>query len=109
ATLLCSGGEGFGYLIAESLACGCPCITQDYAAGAELTREEWRVPVEAYKLETSHNVLRAVHAHGLWALKLMKVIEQGREEGDEWRREIAESMQHLHIRNLKSVWKRWFQ
>lgn len=107
ATILCSGGEGFGYPIAESLACGCPAITQDYGAGAELTQEQWRVPVSAYKLETSHNVLRAVHTPYIWAAKVEDAIEMGRTEGDEWRAEIAKSMEYLHIRNLKTVWKRW--
>lgn len=108
ATMLVSGGEGFGYTIAESLACGCPCITQDYAAGAELTQEDWRVPVNAFRLETSHNVLRAVHSPYIWAKKVSEAIEKTRIEGEEYRQEIAESMKHLHIRNLKTVWKRWF-
>lgn len=109
ATLVCSGGEGFGYPIAESLCCGCPCVTQAYAAGAELLtgHEEWIVPVHAYKLETSHNILRAVHSPYIWALKLEMAIETGRIEGDEWRQEIAKSMEHLHIKNLKTVWNRW--
>ena len=107
ATILCSGGEGFGYPIAESMACGCPCITQDWAAGAELTHEEWRVPVHAFKLETSHNVLRAVHSPYIWAKKLEEAIEMGLVEGDEWRREIAQGIEHLHMKKLKSVWKRW--
>lgn len=107
ATILCSGGEGFGYPVAESLACGCPCITQDWAAGAELTHEDWRVPVAAFKLETAHNVLRAVHSPYIWAKKLEEVIELGRVEGDEWRQEIAQGMEYLHLKKLKSVWKRW--
>lgn len=107
ATLVCSGGEGFGYPIAESLACGCPCITQNYAAGAELTREEWRIPVNAFKLETSHNILRAVHSPYLWALKLSEAIETSRVEGDEWRQDLAKSMEYLHLKKLKMIWKRW--
>jgi glycosyltransferase involved in cell wall biosynthesis len=107
ATIVCSGGEGFGYPIAESLACGCPCITQDYAAGAELTREEWRVPVNAFKLETSHNVLRAVHSPYGWVRQIEEAIEQSRVEGEEWRQELAASMEYLHMKNLKSVWRRW--
>lgn len=110
-TLVCSGGEGFGYPIAESLCCGCPCITQDWAAGAELLSSqhpEWLVPVNAYKLETSHNILRAVHSPYMWALKLQEAVETGKVEGDEWRQEIAHGMDYLHIQNLKSVWKKWF-
>lgn len=108
-TILPSGGEGFGYPIAESLSCGCPCLTQDYAAGAELTHEEWRVPVSAFKLETSHNILRAVHSPYVWAKMAEAAIENGRIEGDEWRQEIAEGQKHLHIKSLKSVWLRWLK
>ncbi len=35
-TLAIGSGEGFGYPIAESLACGVHCIHGDYAGGAEL-------------------------------------------------------------------------
>jgi glycosyltransferase involved in cell wall biosynthesis len=36
-TLAIGSGEGFGYPIAESLACGVPCIHGNYAGGAEIT------------------------------------------------------------------------
>ena len=36
-TLGIGSGEGFGYPIAESLACGIPCIHGNYAGGAEIT------------------------------------------------------------------------
>lgn len=36
-TLGIGSGEGFGYPIAESLACGVPCIHGNYAGGAEIT------------------------------------------------------------------------
>ena len=35
-TLAIGSGEGFGYPIAESLACGVPCIHGNYSGGAEL-------------------------------------------------------------------------
>ncbi len=109
-TMLVSGGEGFGYPVAESLCCGCPVVTQDYAAAAELIPDaysDWRIPVNAFKLETNHNILRAVHSPYRWAQKIEELVELGRVEGDEWRAELADSMKHLHIGNLKAVWKRW--
>lgn len=40
---ICVGrGEGFGYPIVESLACGTPVTGMDYAGGAELIPARWR-------------------------------------------------------------------
>lgn len=43
-TLAVGRGEGFGYPILESLACGVPCLHVDYAGGAELLPPDWRLP-----------------------------------------------------------------
>lgn len=109
ATFLCSGGEGFGYPVAESLCCGCPVISQDWAASAELLDQwpDWKVPIGAFRLDTSHNILRAVHSPYLWVKAIEGAIEMGRVEGQEWRKEVSESMSHLWIQNLKKIWKRW--
>src|SRR5207244_869527 len=37
-TVLPSLGEGFGYPIVESLACGVPCVHVNYGGGAELVK-----------------------------------------------------------------------
>ena len=42
-TLAPGRGEGFGYPILESLACGVPCVHVDYAGGAELLPAAWRL------------------------------------------------------------------
>lgn len=44
-------GEGFGYPILESLACGVPVLHGDYGGGADLLPVDWRVPVHAWDIE----------------------------------------------------------
>lgn len=106
-TTLISGGEGFGYPIAESLACGTPCVTQSYAAGAGLTLPEFLFDPLALRVDTSHNCLRAIHDGPTIAGKLAETLEKARVEGHAWRAEIAGHTAHLSWKLLKTVWKRW--
>lgn len=109
-TLLPSMGEGFGYPIFESLACGVPCVHGDYAGGADLMRtcglEKWLVPPAAWRLETQFNCLRPVYRPEDW---VEKVIEAGPtivEPPEFWRAKV----EHLGWDKLWSgVWLRWFE
>jgi glycosyltransferase involved in cell wall biosynthesis len=42
--LLVTMGEGFGIPLVEAQACGCPVITGDWTANAELVFSGWKVP-----------------------------------------------------------------
>jgi len=106
-TMLPSGGEGFGYPVAESLACGTPCATGNYAASAELVPDELRVPVAMYRVNTLHNVLWAVHAAKYWIDTVGAAIEKAQLEGDPWREELAAGVAHLSWKKLKTPWMRW--
>lgn len=106
-TMLPSGGEGFGYPVAESLFCGVPCATGDYAAAAELVPEELRVPVAMYRVNTLHNVRWAVHAERYWIDTVGAAIEKAQIEGDEWRAELAARVAHLNWPQLKVQWQKW--
>ncbi len=44
--VLPSMGEGFGIPLVEAQACGCPVITTDFTAQAELVFSGWTIPVE---------------------------------------------------------------
>lgn len=44
--VLPSKGEGFGLPLVEFQRCGCPVITTDFAAGAELCFSGWKIPFE---------------------------------------------------------------
>lgn len=64
------GSEGFGYPLAESLACGTPCITGDYAGGAEIIPDMWRVPVDAWRYDGGFNSKRPVYLATDWITKV---------------------------------------
>ncbi len=102
-TVLPSLGEGFGYPIAESLACGTPVVHHDYAAGQELIKFGGLVSPKTFRLDTLHNIFRPVFIPEDWARKINFVIYR-----DFDRAEVAKSVDHLHWDKLKYVWKNWF-
>lgn len=58
-------GEGFGYPVAESLACGTPVIHGDFGGGAELVpTQEWLVEPHSMRQESCYNVYRPVYRPG---------------------------------------------
>src|SRR5215471_8461306 len=60
-TMLPSLGEGFGYPIVESLACGVPVIHTHYGGESELIPEEnWLVGAEVQRLDGLWNCVRPV-------------------------------------------------
>lgn len=67
------GPEGFGYPIAESLACGVPCVSGSYGAQAEFAPRSMQVDPVNYFYEGAYCSKRPVHAPGMWADKIEKV------------------------------------
>lgn len=108
-TILPSAGEGFGYPIAESLACGTACIVTDYGAGQELVPEDCRVPPVTFRVDTIHNVKRAVISGFGFAQLAKGQIERKREDWDCVSAENAERVAHLSWKRLRLVWERYFR
>lgn len=108
-TILPSGGEGFGYPIAESLACGTACVVTNYAAGPELVNEDMRVWPFTYKIDTMHNVRRAINNASVeWIDRVVRQIELKQEDWTGRSAELRASVEHLDWNNLKHVWQKWF-
>jgi glycosyltransferase involved in cell wall biosynthesis len=60
-------GEGWGFPLAESLACGVPVIHGDYAAGAEFVPEVFRVKPIGFRGEGFYGIKRPVFDPHGWA------------------------------------------
>lgn len=107
-TMLPSLGEGFGYPIFESLACGVPCIHGDYAGGADVLRQcGWDsllVPPQAMHLETLWNAVRPVYDPNAWVARVHEVLDRRLEAES-----LRASVSHLSWANLGGVWQRWFE
>ena len=103
-TLLPTLGEGYGYPIVESLACGVPCVTTGYAGGVELVpRTEWLVPPVAMRLDGQYNQARPVTRPEDWAAAVDRVLADETNAG-----ECRESVMHLNWSNLYVQWNKFF-
>ncbi len=86
------GSEGWGYPISESLACGVPCITGDYAGAAEFTPEEFKITPAAYRYDGYYCNKRPVFWASTWADRVMEV-------------RINETSPRASLLNPKYYWK----
>ncbi len=66
-------GEGFGFPIYESLACGVPCIHGNYGGGAEWLPEEFKIEPVAFRHEGTFNSMRPVYTPQQWAEKTLAI------------------------------------
>lgn len=111
-TVVVSGGEGFCYPIAESLAVGTPVVAGSYGAHTELMMNCGAADLAIInplttQVDTIHNVRRAVyepeHLASVLEFELNKRTDNARRES------IARSVEHLHMLKLGVQWKRWFR
>jgi glycosyltransferase involved in cell wall biosynthesis len=116
-TFLPSLGEGFGYPIAESLACGVPAIHHDYGAGSEIIPNYTLVDrpavihagdMEEYsRLDTLHNVYRPILDPVDWAYRIRELVT--RWDPKILQQKSVEGVEHLFWKNLTPVWENWFR
>ena len=66
-TLGIGNGEGFGYPVFESLACGVPCVHGSYSGAAEHMHREMLVDPIAYYSAGAFTSKRAVYRPEDWA------------------------------------------
>jgi glycosyltransferase involved in cell wall biosynthesis len=104
-TFLPSLGEGFGYPIVESMACGVPCITGGYGGGAELLpSDRYKVEPCAYRYESAFNCLRPVYRAADWADVISRELVRLPSAED-----CRMQVDYLNWPNLSTVWTRWFR
>ena len=109
ATILPSACEGFGLPIAESMACGTPCVVTDYAAGQELVEDDCKVPPVAFRIDTINNVRRAVLSGWGFASRAKAQIERKRGDIVGTQEAMLALTDHLGWEKLKYPWLRWFR
>ncbi len=106
-TTLPTGGEGFGYPIMESLACGTACVTTDYAAGVDLVDKNCLIPPVTYRLDTQHNVQRAVLSPYGFVRAIQEQVEKKQEDWDFRSGQLEDRVSHLEWDKLRHLWSKW--
>lgn len=104
-TLAVGLGEGFGYPIVESLACGTPVIHGNYGGGVELIPDP-RCLVEpvAWRVESVYALVRPVFKASDWSAAVLRMSRSGLTAAD-W----AGSVAHLDWQQLWPAWQQWFE
>lgn len=106
ATVLISGCEGWGYPIAESLACGVPCVTGQYAAGGEIASHAV-VPV-GHRIVTQHNCRHAIYSASDVA-NALEIATDAVRSGDFEQEWAVEQVSHLSGNKIGKLWQRYFK
>lgn len=75
-TLGIGRGEGWGYPLAESLACGTPVLHGDYAGGAEIVPASLRIAPLGFHAEGLYGDARPVFRAEDWAARALEVAGQ---------------------------------
>jgi glycosyltransferase involved in cell wall biosynthesis len=101
-------GEGFGYPIIESLACGVPVVGVDYAGGAEWTPAPWRSPPAAWRLEGTYALRRPVLSVSDIVRRVQRAMAWVKEEPEVSAAYCRGAVAHLQWGNLAPRWHAWF-
>lgn len=108
ATIAPGLGEGFGYPIVESLACGVPVVHGTYGGGAELVpRQEWRFPQIASRTESIYAVERPVYHAEDVANAAERALQWMRQEAHVARPYCRGAVAHLGWDHLWPRWHSW--
>ena len=104
-TMLPSGGEGWGFPITESQACGVACVHGKYGGGVEQIPDKGcLVDPVGYRLETMWNSVRPVWDPLAWADRLHRLIEEPLEPSV-----LTQAVSHLQWSNLAPQWAKWLK
>jgi glycosyltransferase involved in cell wall biosynthesis len=97
-------GEGFGYPIVESLACGTPCLAMNYAGGAELTPPPFRYPWYAVDATNVYAIGRPLADVEVVANRAQALLQHPTELLAAY---CTGSVAHLQWSALAPRWQQW--
>lgn len=104
-TMLPSGGEGWGFPITESQACGVACVHGKYGGGVEQIPDKLcLVEPSGMRLETMWNSVRPVWNPAAWAERLHRLIEEPLDASV-----FTNAVTHLQWQNLAPQWRKWLK
>ncbi len=110
ATVAPGLGEGFGYPIVESLACGTPVVHVHFAGGSQYVPvADWRVPPAAERTEGPYAMIRPVVKPSDIREALRAAVTWKRRNRAEVEGYCRGSVQALDWRNLWPYWREWFR
>ena len=101
-TLGIGAGEGFGYPIFESLACGTPVITGNYGGHAEHFSPGTLISPIARRLEGCYNCIRPVFNPQDWTNAIVRALNAPHED-------VSLLPNSLDWNNLWPRWEQWFR
>lgn len=104
ATICVGRGEGFGYPIVESLACGTPCLAMDYAGGAEITPKPFRYGWQGIDYTNRYAIGRPLAVPKLVAQQVYDTVRGAFVEQAAY---CTGSVAHLHWDSLRGRWQQW--
>lgn len=108
-TVLPSLGEGFGYPIVESQACGVPVVHGDYAAGCEWIYDMTLIArsFALRSMDTRYCMMRPIYDPDEWACAIVADL-QNRLPGSCPQQLCTDAVAHLEWKRLGARWERWF-
>lgn len=98
------GPEGMGYPIMESLACGVPCVTGNYAAQAEYVPKRFLVKPIAFYHEGAFCSKRPVFDAEDWADAVENADIEARQSA-----RVSLLPERLYWENVWVGWEKWFR
>lgn len=106
-TMLPSLGEGMGYPLIESMACGVPVVHGNYGGGVEIIPEtSWLVERAAERLDGMWNCVRPVWNPIAWATVIGNVLDAAKD--GQLQETCTRAVEHLQWGKLwPSAWKKW--
>lgn len=105
-TLGVGRGEGFGYPAVESMSQGVPHVGVNYAGGAELIPQEWRVEPAAWTVDGPYSLRRPILPAGRVADLIEAVVRQSDRYGAA---KVTAQRYHWTLGGVHQRWARWVQ